>query len=128
MRLPPELACPEHGETLVASSEAELQCPRGCRFEVAGGIPRFVGGAAYTSAFGLQWNAFRKTQLDSHTGTTISRDRLARCLGGSLAVVQGRSVLEVGCGAGRFTELLLDAGARVFACDLSEAVTANLAN
>jgi SAM-dependent methyltransferase len=37
-------------------------------------------------------------------------------------------VLEVGCGAGRFTEVLLDAGARVFACDLSVAVEANAAN
>ena len=37
-------------------------------------------------------------------------------------------MLEVGCGAGRFTELLLDAGARVFACDLSRAVEANRAN
>src|SRR6185503_9012386 len=36
--------------------------------------------------------------------------------------------LEVGCGAGRFTEVLLDAGARVFACDLSRAVEANYAN
>jgi SAM-dependent methyltransferase len=36
--------------------------------------------------------------------------------------------LEVGCGAGRFTELLLAAGARVFACDLSNAVEANYEN
>jgi SAM-dependent methyltransferase len=37
-------------------------------------------------------------------------------------------VLEVGCGAGRFTELMLAAGARVFACDLSQAVEANYEN
>ena len=33
-----------------------------------------------------------------------------------------------GCGAGRFTEILLEAGARVFAADLSSAVEANYAN
>jgi SAM-dependent methyltransferase len=92
------------------------------------GIPRFVPDADYADAFGLQWNAFPKTQLDSYTRTTISRDRLTRCLGGSLAPLRGASVLEVGCGAGRFTEILLDAGARVFACDLSGAVEANSAN
>ena len=53
---------------------------------------------------------------------------MTRCLGGSLDVLRGKSVLEVGCGAGRFTELLLEAGARVFASDLSTAVEANYDN
>jgi len=127
MRLPPELACPEHQAPLEAGG-AELRCARGCSFPVRGGIPRFVASSGYATAFGLQWNSYRRTQLDSYSGTTISRDRLARCLGGSLDVVRGKGVLEVGCGAGRFTELLLAAGARIFACDLSEAVEANLAN
>jgi len=95
---------------------------------VVKGVPRFVAQTSYADAFGIQWNAFRKTQLDSYTGTTISRDRLTRCFGGSLRVVEGKSVLEVGCGAGRFTELMLAAGARVFACDLSSAVDANYLN
>ena len=42
--------------------------------------------------------------------------------------MRGKNVLEVGCGAGRFTEVMLAAGARVFACDLSSAVEANYAN
>ncbi|MBV9453466.1 MAG: class I SAM-dependent methyltransferase, partial [Rubrobacter sp.] len=103
-------------------------CPQDCRIPVVNGIPRFVGSSNYASAFGLQWNRFRSTQLDSYTGTTISRDRLTDALGGSLDMVRGKSVLEAGCGAGRFTEILLSAGARVFACDLSEAVEANHAN
>jgi SAM-dependent methyltransferase len=91
-------------------------------------VPRFVAASNYADGFGIQWNAFRKTQLDSHTGAPISRNRLTRCLGGSLDPLRGASVLEVGCGAGRFTEILLDAGAQVFACDLSGAVEANLEN
>lgn len=105
-----------------------LMCSRGCRHAVVNGIPRFVASDNYAAGFGLQWKAFRKTQLDSYTGTTVSRDRLARCLGGSLDVLQERTVLEVGCGAGRFTELMLNAGARVCACDLSNAVEANYEN
>ncbi len=131
--LAPEARCPTHGEVLqieaaVAPSQAAVRGACGCIFAIHGGIPRFVADGGYASAFGLQWNAFRRTQLDSYSGTTISRERLTRCLGGSLALLRGASVLEVGCGAGRFTEIVIEAGARVFACDLSAAVEANLAN
>jgi len=123
------LLCPRHGSSLNQSPAGDaLYCPGGCRFEVIGGIPRFVAAENYAQGFGLQWNAYRRTQLDSFTGTSISKDRLERCLGGNLDAVAGKSVLEAGCGAGRFTEVLLAAGAKVFACDLSEAVEANMAN
>jgi SAM-dependent methyltransferase len=131
MHLPSQLCCLEHSQPLTAEpagSPSTLKCPAGCSVPVVRDIPRFVDLSNYASGFGLQWNTFRKTQLDSYTGTTISRTRLARCFGGSLDVVGGKSVLEVGCGAGRFTELLLGAGARVFACDLSQAVEANYEN
>lgn len=134
MRLPAELRCPRHRQPLEPKGAAspgaapELRCAAGCAFPVRDGIPRFVESSGYAGAFGVQWNAFRRTQLDSHTGTTISRDRLSRCLGGSLDGVRGKDVLETGCGAGRFTEVLLGAGARVFACDLSSAVVANFVN
>jgi 2-polyprenyl-3-methyl-5-hydroxy-6-metoxy-1,4-benzoquinol methylase len=127
MNLPPELRCPNHNLPLTAGS-SDLQCPAGCAIPIVNNIPRFISSDNYADAFGRQWNKFRKTQLDSHTGTTISKDRLQHCLGGSLDVIRGKSVLEVGCGAGRFTEVMLKAGTRVFACDLSSAVEANYAN
>jgi len=134
METPPQLQCPKHAEPLAPDSGARvddarvLACSRGCRFPVVNQIPRFVSSDNYATGFGLQWNLFRKTQLDSYTGTTVSRERLVRCLGSSLDVLCGKSVLEVGCGSGRFTELMLGAGARVFACDLSTAVEANYEN
>ena len=45
-----------------------------------------------------------------------------------MITLKGKDVLEAGCGAGRFTEHLLAAGANVFAVDLSQAVEANYAN
>ena len=138
VRIPPELRCLVHAEPLVlrggfgGSLEVEhstaLACPSGCQIPIVRGIPRFVPSEDYAAAFGWQWKRFQRSQLDSYTGTTISRDRLARCLGGSLEVVQGKVVLEAGCGAGRFTEVMLDAGARVVATDLSSAVEANYSN
>jgi len=133
MNVPPELRCLPHVSPLAADpgprveDSAHLTCAHGCRVPVQGGVPRFTASESYAAGFGLQWAAHARTQLDSVSGTHISRDRLARCLGG-LDAVAGRSVLEVGCGAGRFTEVLLDAGARVLACDLSRAVEANHAN
>ncbi len=129
----PQFVCSTHALSFHADrcelrAASALTCEGGCRVPVVNGIPRFVDSANYAAGFGLQWNAFRKTQLDSHTGTTISKDRVTRRLGGSLEILQQKTVLEVGCGAGRFTEILLAAGARVFACDLSNAVEANYDN
>jgi SAM-dependent methyltransferase len=101
----------------------------GTRFLVQRGIPRFVPNDNYADSFGAQWKRFRRTQLDSYSGLTISAERLERCLGpaawGGLA---SATVLECGCGAGRFTEVFLAQGARVMSIDLSDAADANAEN
>jgi SAM-dependent methyltransferase len=105
------------------------------RYPVLKGIPRLLpSGSNYADAFGEQWLRWRTTQLDSHSGTTITKDRLPRCLGERGAALLSRTdlprqVLEVGCGAGRFTEILLQyPSARVTSLDLSSAVEANQTN
>lgn len=124
----PAWRCPMHGQPLRAQHET-LQCPRGHAYAVRADIPRFVDGSTYADHFGLQWRAYRRTQLDSYTGVTISRDRLRRVLGEELwKDLPGRDVLECGCGAGRFTEILLERGARVASIDLSDAVDSNAQN
>lgn len=122
-----QLICKTHSLPL-SRQGSMLTCERGCTYEIINNIPRFVPVENYASSFGLQWNTFRTTQLDSHTGLTISHDRLSRIAGGSLDVFKGKKTLEAGCGAGRFTELMLKAGARVFAIDLSSGVEANYKN
>lgn len=98
------------------------------KFPIIHRIPRFVPEENYASAFGFQWNTFKETQLDSYSGLSISRDRLKRIAGGSLDVFTDKKVLEAGCGAGRFTEIMLKSGAWVFAADISSAVEANYHN
>lgn len=100
----------------------------GERFPVVNGIPRFVESDNYAQAFGLQWKTFAKIQLDSYNGSTISLERLERCLGCKVEDLKGKSLLEVGCGAGRFTEHLVRGGANVHAVDLSIAVEVNKEN
>ena len=124
----PGFTCPEHGAALTSEGES-LSCPGGHAFPVVGGIPRFVDRSNYAEAFGTQWNRYPRTQLDSHTNTTISRDRARRCIGEELwNRLPDLHVVECGCGAGRFTEVLLEQGARVTSVDLSSAVDANRRN
>lgn len=125
----PIWVCPEHGGRLLVPAGESLRCPEGHAYAIRNGIPRFIDGSTYADHFGLQWAKFPKTQLDSYTGLPITRERLKRALGEELwNSLRGRDVLECGCGAGRFTEILLEQGARVTSVDLSYAVEANAAN
>jgi SAM-dependent methyltransferase len=92
-----------------------------------GGIPRFVPDDGYAESFGEQWNRWRRVQLDSVTLRPLSRTRLFDGTGWPERL-DGERVLEVGCGAGRFTEVLLATGAEVWAIDASSAVDAAHAN
>ena len=103
-------------------------CPRcGSAWPFVGGIPRFVGVDSDADSFGHQWTIHRRTQLDSCTGLPLSRSRLFGVTRWP-DDLQGQSILEAGSGAGRFTEVLVSTGARVFSFDHSAAVEANFAN
>ena len=99
----------------------------GGSFPIINSIPRFVSHEDYANTFGFQWNLHRKTQLDSHTGLSISRDRLFEVTGWPESM-EGQTILEAGSGAGRFTEILLETGAEVFSFDYSSAVDVNFLN
>ena len=118
---------PRNGTELIHDGDA-LVAPDGTRYPIVDHIPRFVPAGNYADDFGAQWNRFPRTQLDSHTGLSLTRDRLARCLRGELDQVKGKRVLEAGSGAGRFSEVLLQAGADLHSFDFSGAVSANALN
>jgi 2-polyprenyl-3-methyl-5-hydroxy-6-metoxy-1,4-benzoquinol methylase len=113
---------------LLREQNSQLVSDSGEKYPVVNGIPRFVPQDNYASAFGLQWKNFAKTQLDSVNGTHISQERLERCLGFPIEQLKDKSLLEVGSGAGRFTELFVKGGAHVHTVDLSVAVEVNKEN
>jgi 2-polyprenyl-3-methyl-5-hydroxy-6-metoxy-1,4-benzoquinol methylase len=108
----------------VADGSLECLGPLHHQYPIKNSIPRFVSNQNYAANFGFQWNRFRLTQLDSHSGTTITRDRFFGSTGWSPTEMKGKRVLDVGCGAGRFAEIALQTGAHVVALDYSIAVDA----
>jgi SAM-dependent methyltransferase len=132
------LVCPVHGTRLrlpvgflgrgVPWPDGTIACRENCNYIIRGGIPRLVNQRNYADAFGIQWERYQKTQLDSYTGQQISLRRLERCLGITIAELKGKKVLECGSGAGRFTEHLLPNAGCLVSMDISNAVEANFRN
>ena len=129
------LQCPDCGNGLALESQSEAESDRvregtlicracGRTFPIKGGVPRFVPLDNYATGFGLQWNRHAATQLDSHTGLPLTRDRFFRATGWPQEM-SGETILEVGCGAGRFTEQVTQTGAMVVSLDYSSSVDAN---
>jgi uncharacterized protein YbaR (Trm112 family)/ubiquinone/menaquinone biosynthesis C-methylase UbiE len=128
------LACPDcHGPMEAAAErerdqeieEGSLTCTR-CRrtFPIRRSVPRFVSEQNYADNFGFQWNAFARTQLDRYNGTRISEQRFTDETGWSDGALKGKTVLDAGCGAGRFADIALSRGGEVVAVDYSTAVDA----
>ena len=122
------LVCPRTGQALKCDGDELVAVDNSTRYPVRNGIPRFVTESNYADNFGMQWNHFRQTQLDSQTGHSISADRFWKATGWTPDAIKNQWVLDVGCGAGRFAEVALNAGAKVVALDYSSAVNACYAN
>ncbi len=122
-----QLCCPIEKYPLTQIDE-EFVCQEGHTFPIFSGIPRFTN-EGYSSGFGYQWKIFAKTQFDSQTKTSITKKRVIEACGEEVwDLIESSTVLEVGCGAGRFTEVLLNKGAHVYSTDISLAVDVNVSN
>jgi len=94
------------------------------------GVYRFVGSENYTGNFGYQWNKFPKTQVDRfQKSSTQSYERFFAATGWNKTDLVGQNILEVGSGAGRFSQIVLQhTQANLYSVDYSDAVDANFAN
>jgi SAM-dependent methyltransferase len=119
-----ELSCHATAEAGGEVQEGRLECRCGLNFQIAAGIPRFVPNANYASSFGLQWNRFRKEQLDSANQTSNSRQRFESETTWTADWMAGKWILDGGCGSGRFLEIAAEGGAQVVGVDISDAVDA----
>ncbi len=123
------LKCVRCGRAGLRPSPSAYACEGcGAAFPVVGGVPRFVDSEFYSGSFGFQWTRFARTQLDSAGEERRSRATFLDKTGWTTEALAGRSVLDAGCGMGRFAEVCADAGAEVHGVDLSRAVESAAAN
>ena len=93
------------------------------------GSYRIVQQNNYTDNFGYQWNKFVTTQIDRSSKIDISKERFFAATGWDKENLEGKNILEVGSGAGRFSQIVLDhTKANLYSIDYSNAVEANFEN
>src|SRR6266567_2350782 len=127
------LVCPRCQSALLAPDDSggDLRCSS-CqrRYPVVRRIPRLVQSDAYVRSFSFEWNRHRLTQLDT-AESDESETTLRQKTGLAPGDVKGKLVLDVGCGMGRFAEVVSRWGGRVVGIDLSvaaEVAARNLAD
>jgi len=99
-------------------------------FPKKGGVFRILDRQDYTSSFGFQWNKFETTQIDKFRQEgEQSQKRFRAVTGWNKVDTAGQDILEVGCGAGRFTHAALElTRANIYSVDSSSAIEANFRN
>ena len=115
------LSCLGCGGKLDSDQSGGFVC-RACQrvYPNANGIARFVDAQQYAASFGFQWHRYQKVQLDHDERRIEDRDFRMKT-GLRPEELQGKLVLDVGCGMGRFAEVATRWGARVVGVDLSAA-------
>ncbi|MDH3383154.1 MAG: methyltransferase domain-containing protein [Deltaproteobacteria bacterium] len=124
-----ELELADHSEADGEILEGILAC-RPCRsdYPIRKGIPRFVERDAYVDTFSFEWNKFHDVQIDILNATDESENTFHGKTGWTPGDLKGKLVLDVGVGAGRFTEVVSRWGGEVVGIDLSFAVDAAFEN
>lgn len=108
--------------------DAVLTCEEcQARFPVVEGVPYFVERANYTKTFGLEWNVFSRVQIDTAADKDSEKTFVDKT-GWDPASLESKLILDAGCGAGRFTDVVSRGSSSVAGVDLSAAVHAAYKN
>jgi SAM-dependent methyltransferase len=121
------LRCPAC-QVRLRSADQALFCER-CRrsYPLVQGAYRFVEQQSYTGSFGFQWLRHERTQLDTQSCGRSEVDFTYKT-GLCREDVAGKLILDVGCGMGRYAEVVNRWGGQVVGIDLSHAVEAAARN
>jgi ubiquinone/menaquinone biosynthesis C-methylase UbiE len=123
-----QLINPKNNQPLTQEG-SQLKDVSGNEFRLVKGAYRFVESQGYSANFGYQWKSFKRTQLDKFSGLNFSFNRFFEVTKWKPNELENQNILEVGCGAGRFTQVVLDhTKANLYSLDYSEAVEANYEN
>src|ERR1700733_7539699 len=105
--MPIQLLNPYNQHPLTAAEDSLVDSD-GKKFLYKNGAFRIVEDNNYTQNFGYQWNKFAGTQVDKATALDMSNIRFFAETGWDKENLEGKNILEVGSGAGRFSQIILD--------------------
>jgi SAM-dependent methyltransferase len=142
----PLLCCPDTGESFTLEAlvtlengmvyAGHLRTESGRSYPIVRGVPRFVERQDYSASFGWEWARWPRVQFESENvgrpmagHTTRMWDRITG-MGASLTDddVRGRTIVDFGCGPGRFLDVVRRKGGIAVGIDLSDAVDAARTN
>jgi len=110
----------------------ELVAQSGITYPIIRGIPRFVEQEQYASSFGYEWNRWPRVQFEAENRgrpmagyTTTMWERITGITHESLC---DQTIVEFGCGPGRFLDVVRRKGGIAVGLELSAAVEAARAN
>lgn len=95
----------------------------GREYPLVDGVLRFVDAQDYAGSFGFQWLKHDRTQLDGAASRRSELDFMEKT-GLGPEDFAGKFVLDVGCGMGRYAEVITRWGGYIVGIDLSRAVEA----
>src|SRR5688572_14124027 len=131
--------CPETGESLSLRVEetrgpggmvwsGALRTASGRVYPIERGVPRFVSREMYASSFGFEWTRWPRVQFESeNVGRPVAGHTTRmweRITGASFEDVAGKTIVDFGCGPGRFLDVVRRKGGVAVGIDLSNAVDA----
>src|SRR4051812_24809494 len=138
----PILCCPDTGESLTLEAlvtlsngtvwAGTLRTESGAAYPIRRGVPRFVDRQDYSASFGWEWGRWPRVQFESENvgrpmagHTTRMWERIT---GITDDEVRGRTIVDFGCGPGRFLDVVRRKGGVAVGIDLSDAVDAARTN
>src|SRR5687767_9554080 len=120
------LCCPETGEPLSLVAEntrpngivwtGTLSTRSGRMYPIIRGVPRFVSRELYASSFGFEWTRWPRVQFEAeNTGRPMQGHTTRmweRIVGGDPSGIRGKTIVDFGCGPGRFLDVVRQKGGR----------------
>ncbi len=131
------LVCPEDQSTLVLRKNVkfrdqeiitgQLICKKWeHKYPITNGIPRFVSDQKYTESFGFEWGRWSRVQFEDKDSDPVmkgyTRSYFQKITTFTPKTILGKTIVEFGCGPGRFLDLLRRDGATVIGLEMSSAV------
>ncbi len=96
------------------------------RYIIKNGIPRFINSNNYSKSFGWQWKKWAKVQFEENNIGKPMQNHTSNMFSSITEIdynkLNNDYILEIGCGSGRFLDLLKEKNCTIIGIDNSESI------